>query len=155
MINIVFFWSILASLHPCNNGHPKKASKYKQCFNELNIQGFDFPNGFKCSDIHRFEKITNLSINIFELNFYQEQNKRKHILLPIQIIKNETDRVTDLLVYKNHYVFIEYLNVFLGKQSCRYICKRCLNSYTNENLIIKHKQQNIHKKLTCTRTSLE
>ena len=33
-----FIWSILASLHPCNNNHPKRVSIYKQYFDELNIQ---------------------------------------------------------------------------------------------------------------------
>ena len=47
-----FLWSILASLHPCNNNHPNRVSNYRQYFIELNIQGFDFFNGFKCSDIH-------------------------------------------------------------------------------------------------------
>ena len=70
-----FLWSILASLHPCNNNHPNRISNYKQYFNELNIQGFDFSNGFKCSDVHKLEKLNNLSINIFELNFYHDKNK--------------------------------------------------------------------------------
>ena len=69
-----FLWSVLAHLHPCNISHPNGVSNYRQCFNELDIQGFDFSNGFKCSDVHRFEKLNNLSINIFEFNFYQHQN---------------------------------------------------------------------------------
>ena len=80
-----FIWSILASLHPCENGNPNRVSNYESYFNELNINGFDFSNGFKCSDMHRFEKLNTLSINIFELNFYQEQNKWKHELIPIEI----------------------------------------------------------------------
>ena len=54
---------------------PNKVSNYKQYFNELNINGFDFSYGFKCSDVHRFNELNNLSINKFELNFYQDQNK--------------------------------------------------------------------------------
>ena len=30
-----FIWSILASLHPCNNFHPNRVSNYIQNFNEL------------------------------------------------------------------------------------------------------------------------
>ena len=56
----------MASLHPGKNDHPSRVSNYKQYFNELNINGFDFSNGFKCSDMHNFEKINTLSINIFE-----------------------------------------------------------------------------------------
>ena len=96
-----FIWSILASLHPCNNNHPNRVSNYKQNFDELNIRVFDFTNGFKCSDVHKFEKLNNLSINIFELNFYRDQKKWKHKLIPIEISKNESDKVIDLLIYKN------------------------------------------------------
>ena len=61
-----FIWSILASLHPCENDHPDRVSNYNQYFNELNINGFDFKNGFKCSDMHKLEKLINLSINVYE-----------------------------------------------------------------------------------------
>ena len=64
-----FIWSILASLHPCENTHPLRVNNYLQYFNELNIQGFDFTNGFKCSDVHRFNELNKLSVNIYELNF--------------------------------------------------------------------------------------
>ena len=64
-----FIWSILASLHPCNKNHPNRVSNYKQYFDELNINGSVFTNGFKCSDVHRFNELNNLSINIFE-NFF-------------------------------------------------------------------------------------
>ena len=52
-----FIWSILASLHPCENTHPSRVNNYLQYFNELNIQGFDFRNDFKCSDVHRFNEL--------------------------------------------------------------------------------------------------
>ena len=82
-----FIWSILAYLHPCNNNHPNIVSNYKQYFKESNIQGFDFTSGFKCSDVDRFNELNNLSVNIFELNFYQDQNKWKHKLIPIEVSK--------------------------------------------------------------------
>ena len=71
-----FIWSILSSFHPCNNNQPNRVSNYKHYFNELNIQDFDFSYGFKCSDVHKLNELTNLSINIFELNFYQDQRKK-------------------------------------------------------------------------------
>ena len=52
-----FIWSILASHHPCNNNHPNRVSNYKQYFNELNINGFDFANGFECSNVHKLNEI--------------------------------------------------------------------------------------------------
>ena len=102
-----FLWSILACLHPCNNNHPNRVSNYKQYFNELNIQGFDFSKGFRCSDVHKFIELNNLSVNIFELALYQDQNKWKHNLIPIEISKNDSDTVIDLAIYKNHYILIK------------------------------------------------
>ena len=128
-------WSILAKLHPSENDHPKIVLYYESYFNELNIEGFDFTNGFRCSDMFRFEKLNNLSINIYELGF--DQNKYK--VIPIEISKNESDRVKDLLIYKNHYVLIKKLNVFIGKHDCKYVCGKCLNSYTTHSMLIKHK----------------
>ena len=52
-----FFWSILASLHPCENGNPNRVLIYTQYFNELKIIGFDFSNGFKRSDMHKSDKL--------------------------------------------------------------------------------------------------
>ena len=48
-----FLWSILAYLHPCNNNHPKRVSNFGQYLSELNFQGFDFTNRFKCSEVQR------------------------------------------------------------------------------------------------------
>ena len=72
-----FIWSILASVQPCENSHPKKASNYRRTNDELNIEAFDFSNGFKCSDVHRFEKLNGLSIKKFELSFYRAKKMEK------------------------------------------------------------------------------
>ena len=134
-----FLWSISVYLHPCDNNHPDRVSNYKQNFKELNIQGFDFTIGFKCSDVHRFKELNNISINIYEINFNQDQNKWKHKLKSIEISKNESDRVIDISIYKNHYSLNKKLNVFLGDRQKFFICRRCLNSYTSENMLEIHK----------------
>ena len=129
---------------------------YIQYFNELNIESFDFSSGFNCSDKHRSEKVNNLSINIFELNLYQDQNKWKHNLIPIEIIKKEeSDKVEDLLLYKNHHALIKNLNVFSGDHHKKFICRRCLNSYTNENALLNHKEKCGDDKICTSRTSSE
>ena len=150
-----FLWSILAYLHPCKNNHPNRVSNYKQYFNELNIQGFDFSRGFKCSDVHKFNESNNLSVNIFELNFYQDQNQWKHKLILIEVSKNDSDRVIDLAIYKNHYVLIKKLDVILGDQNKKYICRQCLSSYTSENMLMKHKQKCGADNITTIKTSNE
>ena len=136
-----FIWSILARLHPCENTHPSRVNNYLQYFKELNFQSFDFTNGFKCSDVHRFNELNNLSVNIYELNFYQDGDKWKLNLIPIEISKNESDNVIDLLIYKEHYALIRKLHVFLGDHNKSFVRRRCLNSYTCENALTNHKEK--------------
>ena len=148
-------WSILGYLHPCNINHPNRVSNYKQYFNELNIQDFDFTNGFKCSDVQRFNELNSLSVNIFELIFYQDQNQWKHKLMPIEISKNDSDGVIDLSIYKNHYALIKKLDVFLGDHNKKYICRQCLSSYTTGNMLTKHKPKCENNDITTIKTSSE
>ena len=112
-----FFWSILASLHPCENDHPNRVSNYNQYFNELNNDGFDFTNGFRCNDVHRFNELNNISVNLYELNFYQDGSNWKHNLLPIDFSKNESDKVIDLLIDKVHYALIRKIHVYIGNHN--------------------------------------
>ena len=107
-----FIWSIIASLHPCNNNHPIRVSNYKHYFDELNINGFAFANGFKCSDVHKFNEINKISVTFFELVFHQDQIKWRHKLIPIELSENNSDRVIDLAIYKNRYILIKKLDVF-------------------------------------------
>ena len=90
--------------------------------------------------VHRFNELNNLSVNIYELNFYQDGDKWKRNILPIKISKIESDNVIDLLIYKNLYALIKKLHVFLGDHHKSFVCRRCLNSYTCENALIKHKE---------------
>ena len=150
-----FIWSILASLHPCENNYPNRVNNYVQYFNELNFQGFDFTNGFKCSDVHSFNELNNLSVNIYELNFYQDGDKWKHNLFSIEISKNESDNVIDLLIYKNHYALIKKLHVFLGDHNKKFVCRRGFNSYTCEIALINHKEKCGDDNICTIRTSNE
>ena len=79
-----------------NIKHPNRVSNYRQFFDELNIQEFLFTSAYKCNDVHKFEKLNDLTINIFELNFCQDH--RKHKLIPNEVSKNDSDRVIDFLV---------------------------------------------------------
>ena len=134
-----FIWSILARLPPWNNNLPNGVSSYRQYFDELNIQGFDFTNGFKCSDVNKFNELKNLSVKIFEIIFYHDHNKWRYRLLLIEINKNNSDRIIDLAIYKNHYNLIKKIDVSLGDNKKKLICRQCLSSHTSENMLMKHK----------------
>ena len=82
-----------------------------------------------------------MSVKIYELNFYQDGDKWKHNLIPIEISINESNNVIDFLIYKNHYALLKKLHVFLGNHNKGSVCTRCLNSYTNENALLNHKEK--------------
>ena len=150
-----FIWSILASPHPCEKSNPSRVNNYVQYFNEVNFQDFDFAIGFKCNEVHRYNELNNLSVNIYELNFYQDGDKWKYNLLPTEISKNESDKVIDLLIYKNHYALIKKLHVFLGDHNKSFVYRRCLNSYTCENALKNPKEKCGDNNIYTIRTSNE
>ena len=91
-----FPWSIQVLFHVFENSHPQRVPNYTQSFAELNIQGFNFTNRFKCSDVYVSEIIVRLSINIFELDFYHIEEEWKYKLSPTEKSKKVSDRVVDL-----------------------------------------------------------
>ena len=103
--------------------------------------------------MHRFEKLKNLPENIFELKFYQDGNNWKHKLLHFEISITESDRVVDLLIYKNHYALLKKLNIFLGDLHKNFICRRRWNSYTSENMLMTHKPKCENYDITTIRNS--
>ena len=76
-----------------------------------------------------------------------------HFLVPIEFSKNESDKVVDLIKYKNHYALIEKLNIFLGDHHKNFICTRCLSSYTSENVLMLHKPKCENNVITTIRIS--
>ena len=150
-----FWWSILAYLHAYNKNNLNRVSNYRQSFDELNIECLDFTYGFNCNDVYRFEKLNILSINIFELNFYQDQNKWGHKLIPIEVSKNEPDRVIDLLIWKDPYALSKILIVFLGDINKKFVCRRCLFSYTSKNMLMLHEPKSENNDITSFRTTPE
>ena len=148
-----FIWSILVKLQPCENDHPNRKSKYRQNFDELNIEGFHFINGLRFTDVQRFAKLNNLFINIFDLNFYQDENKWKRNLIPIEISKNdESDRVVDWLIYKSHYALIKKLNVILGDHK-KFFSVDDVLFLIQVKICYVHKQKCENNDITTTRSS--
>ena len=89
------------------------------------------------------------------MNFYQDQNNWRHKLIPIEVSKNSSDRVIDLTIYKNHYLLIKKLDVFLRDHNKKFTCRQCLSAYTNENMLIKHKEKSGEYNMTTIKTSNE
>ena len=73
----------------------------------------------------------------------------------LKIIKKDSNRVVDSLICKNHYAFIEKLHVFLANHNKMFVCRRCLNSYTSENMLMIHKPKCETYDITTIGTSSE
>ena len=82
-----------------------------------------------------------------------KMKKRKHNSIPIEIIKNESDKVVFFLIFKNSFALKKNIHVFLGNQNKKIICRRCLNSYKIENNLANHDLKCEQQELTTIRTS--
>ena len=80
-------------------------------------------------------------LNVYGFNFYQDGSNWKLNLIPIKISKIESDKVIDLILYKNHYALIKKCHVILGNRNKRFVCRQCVNFYRNENTLINHKEK--------------
>ena len=133
-----FLWSFLANVHPVDKD-PQRVTKYGPYRNELNIANIEFQDGMKIVNIPRFEILKpTLAINLFE---YSTDEDNDYKLVPLYIAENnENRRIIDLILYKNHYILLKKLHVLIGKQDRRYVCRNCLNSYTNQSELTTHKR---------------
>ena len=73
----------------------------------------------------------------------------------MKLVKNNSEKVIDLAIYKNHYVLIKKLDVFLRDHNEKSIYRQCLNSNTSKNLLIKHKQKCGEDNLPTIKTTSE
>ena len=43
--------------------------------------------------------------------------------------------------YRKSYVSLEKLHIFSSELDSKFVCRRCLSSYTSENALMKNKQR--------------
>ena len=58
---------------------------------------------------------------MFELNFIKIKTHGNIIQFLLRLVKIDSDKVIDLLLYKSHYALIKKLNVFLGDHQENFI----------------------------------
>jgi len=122
----------------------------------LNFKCIDFPTPI--TQIKKFEKINNVSINIYSLD-------DKNLIFPLHITNIEKKNHFDLFLFDNnntsHYCYINNFSRFIRSQRTKncsklIICKRCFTSFGNkpcksklwgETGLIRHKEMCIKNKL--------
>ena len=133
-----FAWAVLSALHPVDRkNHPDRVSKYRAYYDRYNWSGISFP--VKVTDISKFEKQNNISINLFG-----EDNTN---IYPLYITKTKYEKSIDLLHISNdtmsHYCWIKNFNGLISKQynnynETKYFCRKCLHGFTTEALLKQH-----------------
>ncbi len=137
--NKCFLWSILAHLYPATD-HVERVSKYTQYQDTLNVKDLTFPMAL--TDIPKFEKMNNLSVNVYGLT---ETNK-------VQVLKITNDKKTthvNLLYFNSeensHYTYIKDLSRLIKSQLCQrknkvFTCSRCLNFFNSQTKLDTHEE---------------
>ena len=135
-----FLWSILRYLHP-REKHSIRINDLREYENDLNFKGINFP--VKVKDIQKFENNNPdlPGINVFSVD---DNNKIYHL----RINKKDCKKSIDLFLYsedeKQHYSLIKNFSRLVRSQITShrsgkiYICKKCLNHYTKQDLLEKH-----------------
>ena len=138
--NKCFLWSILRYLHPVQMNEVR-LTDLKKYENDLNFKQINFP--VKVKDITKFENQNPdlPGINVFSVN---ENNK----IYPLRINQKDCQKSLDLFLHsdgeKQHYSLIKSFTRLVRSQytshrsSKIFICKKCLNHYTKEELLEKH-----------------
>ena len=133
-----FLWSIVASLHPVSRAdHPSRVANYVQYERDLNTEEMDFP--VSLSQIGRFEKKNNISVNVFGFE--------KNEIFPLHITqqKNSIHHVNLLLFSKGekrHYCLIRSMSRLMGDRTRHngeaFYCNFCLHGFTRRDLLNDH-----------------
>ena len=81
----MFFWSILASLHPVQHKkNPYRVSKYQEYEHELNMSGIQYPVDIK--KIGEFKHQNNISITTWSATRPLQPRRHVHRLVSIYAV---------------------------------------------------------------------
>lgn len=148
-----FVWSVLSALHPVES-HSYRLYNYTNFFDELNIEGIDFP--IKIVDIPLFErKNPNISINVFGLEKGAKGNY--FVSGPLHITNERKQNHLNLLYLENedkyHFCWIKCLSRLISSQLTRrngkkFICDMCLQFFENNQNLERHMNVDCDKCVT-------
>ena len=105
-------------------------------------------NQFRLTKVSGWKKMRRIFItqkkiatNDFEKDFYRLLNNAfygKTVENVSSSKRNSDHKAIGLLTYKNHYVPIKTLDVFLGENDSESIFRRCLSPPSSQNVLTKH-----------------
>ena len=133
-----FLWCHVRHINPTQD-HPGRIKKIdRRIAGNLNYEGIKFPVQEK--DFKKIEVQNNICINVFG---YENE-----LVFPIYVSDQKFENSMDLLLLinddKSHYVYIKDFNTFMfhktKNKNKKWFCKSCLQCFSNEKMMIKHKE---------------
>lgn len=142
-----FQWAVLSALYPVDQ-NAERVTKYISHKNKLNFSNISFP--VKLKDVHKFEKLNDISINVFGLEYDSESRKNK-VIGPLHFTKCRKPTHINLLYITNvnnninHYCYIKNLSRLVSNQindhhATIYICDGCLLYFQTRERLNDHQQ---------------
>lgn len=141
--SLCFKWALLSALYPVNK-NADRVSSYTINSNKLKFDGIPFP--VKLIDIPKVEKMNNISINVFGLEF-NKVKKCHSVVGPLFLTKSRKDVHVNLLLISNgtnnHYCHIKNMSRLVSKQMSNHehavhICDGCLLHFPTKQRLIDH-----------------
>lgn len=116
--------------------HRERPRHYDNKFNELNLEGIDFP--LKIDDIKKFEKQNNIKLNIFGTT-------QDIFLYVLYRNKEDPQNAINLLLHNNHYSYIRsfqsLIHHYTKHHGVKHICFTCLHMFSSQERLDKHKPE--------------
>lgn len=139
-----FLWSIVSALYPAKaNTH--RISSYPHYSKVLKFKGIELP--VKLGDIHKFESLNDLSINVYGI-------KKEQVVGPLYYTKQKTRKHINLLYIEHqerrHYCWIKNLSRLVSSQINKrdkkiWFCDGCLLYFKDLNHLEGHVKNDCNK----------
>ena len=133
-----FLWFHVRHINPVKD-HPGRITRTDRDFaNNLNYDGTEFPVQEK--DFKKVEVQNNVCVNVFGY-----ENKLDFpVYISDQTFKNSIDLLLLINGDQSHYVYIKDFDRFMfhktKNKNKKWFCKSCLQCFSYENVLIKHKE---------------
>ncbi|CAG9840782.1 unnamed protein product [Diabrotica balteata] len=143
-----FAWTINAAIFP-HDGNPTKPESYPHYNTLLSFDGIEFP--VKLKDIHKFEQLNNISVNVFGLETYFKDGKMVTEVVGhfYHTPSRQATHVNLLLTTddngNSHYCLITNLSRLVRSQKTKrqnqtFICDGCLQFFRTQQHLTKHQE---------------
>ena len=127
-----FIYCVLAALYP-EDKNPQRYVKYQKYLHHFDFK--EVKGHVQITDIPKFEKKNEISINIYSLDFKEDY------IIPLQLSKYNYEKNIKMFLYSNHFYLIKNFDRLINTKDEKATkrCYKCLQGFSN---IVK---RNLHE----------